>query len=81
MADSLYRYAQYRGCDVFAAEGSLQGYQDAEGVSRYARNAMQWYVREGLITGVKSDLLTPDGTATRAQVATILMRFCQGFTG
>jgi hypothetical protein len=47
-------------------------------VSEYAVDAMSWAVAEGLITGVTDDTLAPAGTATRAQVATILMRFVEG---
>ena len=43
----------------------------------YARTALQWAVGTGLITGTSSTTLSPQDTATRAQVATILMRFCE----
>ena len=55
----------------------LSAYADAWQISPYARDAMAWAVHTGLITGVDSYTLQPGGSAIRAQVATILMRFCQ----
>lgn len=52
-------------------------YADAGQVSAYAGDAMAWAVGTGLIAGVDSRTLQPGGSATRAQVATILMRFCR----
>ena len=80
MAAILYRYAQYKGYDV-STSGSLGAYTDAAQVSGYAAAAMQWANGEGLITGVTGTTLDPQGSATRAQVATILMRFCEGIAG
>lgn len=74
MATILYRYAVYKGYDV-TESGDLSGYTDADGISAYAKDAMAWANSEGLITGVTDTTLNPKGTATRAQVATILMRF------
>lgn len=71
----LYRYAQYKGYDV-TQSASLAGYQDAASVSTYAVPAMQWAVGAGLINGIGNDL-APQGDATRAQVATMLMRFAE----
>ena len=76
MAAILYRYAQFKGYDV-STSGSLGGYADASDISAYAATAMQWANGEGLINGVTGTTLDPQGSATRAQVATILMRFCQ----
>ena len=76
MAAILYRYASYRGCDV-TASGSLTRYTDASQISEYAVTAMQWANGNGLITGDTRTTLHPLGHATRAEVATILMRFCQ----
>ena len=58
-------------------QADLSGYTDAGQVSPYAAEAMGWAADRGLITGVSADTLAPGGSATRAQVATILMRFCQ----
>ena len=76
LAAILYRYADYKGYDV-TKTADLSGYTDAASVSSYAKDAMAWANAEGLITGVTSTVLNPKGTATRAQVATILMRFCE----
>ena len=76
MAAILYRYAQFKGYDV-STSGSLGGYADASDISAYAATAMQWANGEGLINGVTDTTLDPQGSATRAQVATILMRFCE----
>ena len=74
MAAILYRYAQYKGMDTTAA-AELTGYTDAGSVSAYAEPAMAWACGEGLISGTSATTLSPLGTATRAQVVTILMRF------
>ena len=76
MAAILYRYAQRKGLDV-SGRADLSIYADAGQVSPYAVDAMAWAVHTGLITGVDSTTLQPGGSAVRAQVATILMRFCQ----
>ena len=76
MAAILYRYAQYKGYDV-TASANLSAYTDAANISSYAVSAMQWDVGEGLINGVTNTTLVPGGSATRAQVAAILMRFCE----
>ena len=76
MAAILYRYAQFKGCDV-SAKADLSVYTDAAQVSTYATDAMAWANGAQLITGTSQATLTPAGNATRAQVATILMRFCE----
>ena len=76
MAAILYRYAQFKGYDV-TASNDLSSYTDASQISAYATTAMQWANAEGLITGNTSTTLNPQGNATRAEVATILMRFCE----
>ncbi len=76
MAAILYRYASYKGYDV-AEKADLSSYTDAGQISAYAADAMAWANAEGLITGVTKTTLEPQGNATRAQVATILMRFCE----
>lgn len=76
LATFLYRYAQDQGYDT-SARADLSGYSDAGLVSSYATQAMAWAVGTGLISGVTSSTLSPQGSATRAQVATILTRFCQ----
>ena len=76
LAAILYRYAQFKGYDV-TADGSLDAYTDAAQISNYAAAAMKWANAEGLLTGVTATTLNPQGSATRAQVATILMRFAE----
>jgi len=78
MAAMLYRYAGFKGLDV-SVDGDLNAYADAEDVSDYAKDAMAWAVSNGFIQGMNETTLAPQGTATRAQVATILMRFNKWF--
>lgn len=75
LATMLYRYAAAAGQDT-SASGSLSAFSDGSSVSGYAREAMAWAVGSGLISG-DGGALNPAGSATRAQVAAILMRFCQ----
>ena len=77
MATMLYRFAQYKGMDAVTLQENLTGYPDGGQVSDYAIPAMNWAVGQGLIAGMENGTLVPQGSATRAQVATILMRFCE----
>ena len=77
MAAILYRYAQYKGYDISVGGMALSEYTDASQISSFAATAMQWANENGLITGMTATTLAPKGSATRAQVATILMRFCE----
>jgi hypothetical protein len=72
----LYRYAQYQKKDV-SASGSLSGFTDSAKLSGWAKNAMQWAVGTGLITGKDGGRLDPAGTATRAEIAAIFQRYCE----
>ena len=74
MAAILMNYAEYKGQDV-TASADLSGYADADTVSGWATDAVQWAVETGLLKGVANDTLEPQGMATRAQVAAILQRF------
>lgn len=76
MAAILYRYAQFKGYDV-SVKADLSVYTDAAQVSTYATDAMAWANGAQLITGTSQAMQTPASNATRAQVATILMRFCE----
>ncbi len=76
----LYRYAEAKGYDV-SASADLAGYPDGEEIQAYAREAMAWAVAENIIQGMEDDTLKPAGNASRAQIATILMRFCEGVAG
>lgn len=80
MAAILYRYAQYKGYDT-SETGSLDTFPDAGEVSEYAVAPMEWTVGTGLIAGMEDNTLRPQGTATRAQAATLLMRFCETVVG
>ena len=57
--------------------GDVDAFADKDSISSWATQAMVWAVQEGLISGVGDNTLNPQGQATRAQVATILMRFIE----
>lgn len=76
MAAILYRYAQYKGLDI-SGRADLSRYSDGNQISAYAKDAMSWANHQAFINGVAAYTLQPGGFASRAQVATILMRFCQ----
>ncbi len=75
-ATILYRYATYKKYDV-TTTASLAGYTDAASVQSYATAPMSWAVGTELIGGTTATTLSPSGGAIRAQIATILMRFCE----
>ena len=76
LAAILYRYAQMKGYDV-TEKADLTGYADSAAISGYAVEAMQWANANGIVNGMTATTLAPQGTATRAQVATMLMNFCE----
>lgn len=76
LATILDRYAQYKEYDV-TAKGDLTTFVDGDTVSSWAADGMTWAVGAELITGKDGGKLDPTGTATRAEVATMLMRFCE----
>lgn len=76
MAAILYRYAKTYEYDT-AANADISAYSDYDEIGSYAISAMQWANGAGLITGTSATTLSPKGNATRAQVATILYRFCE----
>ena len=76
MVTILYRFCAWRGDDV-SARNDLSAFVDADTVSAWARDAMQWAVAKGLINGMTADHIGPTGTTNRAQVAVILQRFCE----
>ena len=79
MALMMYRYAGYKGYDT-SARADFGSYQDAANVSDFAKEAMQWAVGEGIITGKYQETqLDPQGNATRAECATIMMRFMEKY--
>ena len=77
LATILFRYAEAKGYDV-SARADLSAYPDADQIQSYATESVAWAVAEGLIQGFEDNTLRPAGNATRAQIATILMRFCEG---
>ena len=73
----MYRYAQYKGVDVSVGEDTnILSYDDALTVSEFAIPAMQWAVGSGAVGGRTNTTLNPKDTATRAEIATIIMRYC-----
>ena len=77
-ATMLWRYASGKGYDVSIGEDTnILSYADFADLSEYAIPAMQWACGAGVITGVTDATLVPQGEATRAQVAAMLMRFCE----
>ena len=75
MASILYRYAEYKGIDV-SARDDLSTFTDGTTVSPWAQDVVQWAVAEKLMSGNGNEL-QPKGTASRAQVATVLMNYCE----
>ena len=74
----LYRYAQSKGIDVSVGEDTnLLSYADALQASEYAIPALQWAVGAGVLNGKSGNLLAPTGTATRAEIAAIMQRWCE----
>lgn len=76
LASMLYRYAQFKGIST-GSLANLSGYSDASKVSGWAEESMRWAVQADILgsTSTTSQVLSPAGTATRAQCASILMRF------
>lgn len=78
LATMLYRYAVYKGYDVSIGEDTnILSYADFADLSEYAIPAMQWACGAGIVNGTSESTLTPQGEATRAQVAAMLMRFVE----
>ncbi len=78
LAAILYRYAQYKKYDVSVGEDTnFLSYDDAQSISSYAIPAIQWACGAGVVTGKSGSKLDPKGNATRAEVAAMLMRFCE----
>ena len=75
-AQMLYNYAKYKGYDL-TAEGDLSTFPDANSIADWAEAGMSWANGNQLINGHDDGTLEPDGTATRAQAASILMKFDQ----
>ena len=78
LAAIFYRYADYKGYDL-TVKGNLDKFKDADKITDYAKTAMQWAVGNGLVKGKSSNLLDPQGTATRAEIAAMLHRFIEKY--
>jgi hypothetical protein len=76
MATFLYRYAIYKGYDV-SDSANLSRFVDYTEISPFARKALSWAVAVGLIDGMSPDYLAPKESASRAQVATLFVRFAE----
>lgn len=76
LAAIFYRYAQYKGYDTTQGGMAIREFRDYESISDYAMGAMAWAVNTGLVKG-DSNLLYPNGTATRAELAAMLHRFVE----
>lgn len=74
LATILYRYSEKKGMDM-TIRGDMSGFADRDAISAYAKDAVAWAVGMGLVSGTGDGNITPAGSATRAQVATILMRY------
>ncbi len=72
----FYRYADYKGYKL-TITGNLDKFEDADKITDYAKTVMQWAVGNGLIKGKSENLLDPQGTATRAEIAAMLHRFVE----
>ena len=72
----FYRYADYKGYKL-TVTGNLDKFEDADKITDYAKTVMQWAVGNGLIKGKAENLLDPQGTATRAEIAAMLHRFIE----
>lgn len=78
LAAMLYRYAQNKKYDVSVGEDTnILSYTDAQTISQYAIPAIQWACGAGVMNGKSGSKLDPKGYATRAEVAAMLMRFCE----
>ena len=77
LATMLYRYAELTGKDV-SKSTSLDSFKDGSKVSGYAVEALKWAAAEGIVTGKTGGVIDPQAGATRAETATMLMRFCEG---
>ena len=76
LATMLFRYAELMGEDV-SKRASLDSFQDGGKVSGYAVEALKWATAEGIVTGKTGGVIDPQAGATRAETATMFMRFCE----
>lgn len=79
MAVMLYRYAQHKSYDTTQSGMAIREYRDYGQISSYAQEAMNWANAMGIVSGTSESTLSPQGQATRAQAAAMLMRFCERY--
>ena len=79
LAAIFYRYADYKGYDL-TVKGNPDTFKDADKITDYAKTAMQWTVGSGLVKGKSGNLLDPQGTATRAEIAAMLHRLLRSMS-
>ena len=72
----IYRYAKFKGIDV-SASADLAKFKDGKSVSTWAKEAMSWAVAAGVVSGRTATAIVPLDSATRAEIATIIMRYCE----
>ena len=78
LAAIMYRYSNYKKYNTSVGEDTnILSYNDISELSEYAVSSMQWACGAGLVNGIGDGKLAPKGNATRAQLATILMRYCE----
>lgn len=78
MAVMMYRYGEYKEYDT-SARGELDQFTDMGSLNDYAKEAVQWAVKEGIISGKAGNVLDPQGGATRGECAAIIMRFIENY--
>lgn len=79
LAAMLYRYDQNAGVDTASDTTVLNKFTDASSIPSYAVEPLAWAVKNGIVSGTSATTITPSGSATRAQVATMLMRYDKTF--
>lgn len=77
MAAILYRYSQFKKYDTTQGGMAVREFPDSKEISSWAMESMTWAVNAGMISGKENHMLDPRGNATRAEAASILMRYCQ----
>ena len=73
----LHNYARYKGYDTTQGGMAIREFSDQERISDYAMTALTWAVNTHIINGMGDGTLAPQGQATRAEAATMLMNFCE----
>jgi len=76
----LYHYTKNKELDA-SASADLSGYTNMENISNWALDAMKWAVAVGIVQGRTDTTIVPQGTSTRAEIATIFKRYVEDFLG